>query len=97
MKYTNYLINGKFIDPEQIIVRDNIIYQAITTILGIIVAIIGLGICTTALPITVTVDGLLIMEKKTMRMYNWSVTFFNVQRINRQDNREVQFKSRIRN
>jgi hypothetical protein len=58
MKYTKYIIDGDFIHPDEVIIKNNgYIIKSITTIVGIVLAIIGVGVCTTALPIAFTFDS----------------------------------------
>ena len=55
MKYTKYLINGKFIDVDSL-QSDNFLLQFPLAILGIIISIIGICIITGLIPMAVSLD-----------------------------------------
>jgi hypothetical protein len=54
MKYTKYIINGNFVDIEQLI--ENKYLRFITVPIAVLVAFTGLIFLSGALPLTITVD-----------------------------------------
>jgi hypothetical protein len=56
MKYTNYIINGKPVDIEQIISNKKVLRE-ISILAALPVAITGLAIFASIIPLTVVIDG----------------------------------------
>lgn len=61
MKYTNYVINGRFIDLQSI-QTENIILKLPLLLMSLIVGIMVLGMLTTVLPVAFVVD-----ESRTLK------------------------------
>lgn len=56
MKYTNYIINGKFMNMGWLQSR-NIWLNGVLRIISIVVALFGVGMVSGFLPMTIMVDG----------------------------------------
>jgi len=56
MKYTNYIINGNLINVDQLI-SDKKILKEISILISLPVAITGLAVFTSIVPLTVVIDG----------------------------------------
>jgi uncharacterized membrane protein YczE len=76
MKYTKYIIDGDFIHPDDIIDKNNgYTIKYITTLISIVIAITGVGICVTALPIAFTFDSYNSLIIRSKNIYKKYVTF----------------------
>jgi len=56
MKYTNYIINGNLINVDQLI-SDKKILKEISILISLPVAITGLAVFTSIIPLTAVIDG----------------------------------------
>lgn len=89
MKYTNYIMNSKFIDADKIVIKEyGLIIEGLTVTLSISVAIMGLGFCVSALPITVGYDSFKYLRVNS-RYQIRRINIYNKKRIARQKRQYV--------